>query len=196
MKRLFSWLAALLLSATALQAQEAPKWKIDQSHTSVNFVATHFFSDVPGSFHTFSGDFRIDPENMAASTLHFTVQVKSVDTDNEKRDQHLRGEDFFHVSEYPTITFRSSEIEQTGKNQYKVYGKLSIREVSKEVALPVTVKGVMDHPMMKNTKILGLSIDTTLDRTEYNVGVGDWAATAVVGDEVEVDIDMELNRKY
>lgn len=196
MKRFFSLLTALLLSAAALQAQKAPQWKIDRSHTSVNFVATHFFSDVPGSFQTFSGDFRIDPENMAASTLNFTVQVKSVDTDNEKRDNHLRSEDFFHVSEYPNITFRSSEIEKTGKNQYKVHGKLTIRDVTKEVALPVTVKGVMDHPMMENTKILGLSIDTVLDRTEYNVGVGDWAATAVVGDEVEVDIDMELNRKY
>jgi polyisoprenoid-binding protein YceI len=196
MVRFFSLLTALLLGAAPLQAQKVSQWKIDRSHTSVNFVATHFFSDVPGSFQTFSGDFRIDPENMAASTLNFTVRVKSVDTGNETRDNNLHGEDWFYVSEHPMITFRSSEIEKKGRNQYQVYGKLTIRDVTKEVALPVTVKGVMDHPLMKNTKILGLSIDTVLDRTEYNVGVGDWAATAVVGDEVEVDIDMELNRKY
>lgn len=75
-----------------------------------------------------------------------------------------------------------------------IHGKLTIKDVTKDVVLPMKITGEMEHPMMKGTIILGVVIDTTIDRTEYGVGTGDWAATMVVGDEVRIHIPMELNR--
>lgn len=196
MKPILSLFTALTLGITGINAQDAPQWNIDYSHSSVKFTATHFFSDVPGSFKEYSGEFYLDPENITEATMNFTVQVKSIDTDNKKRDNHLMSADFFNADKYPIIQFQSQRIEKTGENKYLVHGDLTIRDVTKKVALPMTFKGVMKHPMMKNTKIMGLSFNTTIDRTDYNVGTGDWAATAVVGDEVDVNIDLELNRKY
>lgn len=183
------------LLAGALMAQKAPQWKVDKAHTSVNFTATHFFSEVPGSFDEFSGEFYINPDNIKESSMNFSVQVKSVNTKNEKRDKHLMSPDFFNAKENPTMDFKSTSFKKKGKNSYVLYGKLSIKDVTKEVKIPFEVKGLMKHPMKKGTQILGLSFKTSIDRTEFDVGTGDWAATAVVGDEVEVRIDMELNRE-
>lgn len=185
----------LTLLAGTLMAQKAPQWKVDKAHTSVNFTATHFFSEVPGSFDEFSGDFYINPDNIKESTMNFTAKVKSVNTKNKKRDKHLMSPDFFNAQKYPTMDFKSTSFEKKGENTYVLYGKLTIKDVTKEVKIPFEVKGLMKHPMKKGVQILGLSFSTTIDRTEFDVGTGDWAATAVVGDDVQVSIDMELNRE-
>lgn len=184
-----------VFSFTEGHAQDATKWKIDQPHTTVNFSVDHFFSAVLGQFQGFEGTFIFDSENLKGSSFAFTIDVTSVNTDSDKRDNHLQSKDFFNAKEYPKMTFTSTKIEKVSGDNYMASGKLTIRDVTKDVKLPFKITGEMQHPMMKGTTILGLEFKYTLDRTEYGVGTGDWAATAVVGDEVEITIPMELNHK-
>ncbi|WP_084299485.1 YceI family protein [Dyadobacter tibetensis] len=186
---------AVVGSAPMLQAQSATTWNVDKAHTSVNFSVNHFFSAVTGKFDNFEGQISFDPENLGISSVSFTIPVSSINTSDAKRDKHLQSDDFFNVKKFPIITFKSSKFEKKSGNDYIVHGQLTIRDVTKNVALPFKVLGQMEHPMMKNTMLMGISLDTKINRTDYGVGVGSWAATAVVGDEVTIDINMELNRK-
>lgn len=179
----------------SVQAQDAQMWMLDKSHSSVNFSINHFFSEVKGNFTDFEGSFHFDPNNVKGSQLAFMVNVKSVNTDDSKRDNHLQSPDFFNASEFPEIKFESTKIKKVGDKQYEATGKLSIKDVTKTIKIPFNITGQMEHPMMKGTIILGVVIDTTIDRTDYGVGTGDWAATMIVGDEVKIHIPMELNRK-
>lgn len=186
--------AIMFLSIFTVQAQLAPSWQIDKAHTSVNFAVKHFFSTVTGKFNRFDGTIRFDPNNLDGSTVFFSIPVSSVNTENEKRDKHLQTDDFFDAQKYPNITFSSTRFENRRGDEYLVHGKLTIRNTTKDVALPFKVTGMMEHPMKKGTTILGIALETELDRTDYGVGTGSWAATAVVGDRVTIDVHMELNR--
>jgi len=175
-------------------AQNATMWKLDKSHTSVNFSINHFFSAVTGKFKTFDGNFQFDPNNLQSSKADFTISVKTVSTDDSKRDKHLQSADFFDAKSFPNMTFKSTKIEKKSDKEFLVHGKLTIKDKTKDVILPMKITGEMEHPMMKGTIILGVVIDTTINRTDFGVGTGSWAATMVVGDEVRIHIPMELNR--
>lgn len=185
----------MVFGAVSVYAQSAAKWKVDDSHTSVNFSVNHFFSPVKGKFTDFEGDIHFDPNDLAGSKANFTVAVESVDTDNGKRDKHLQSKDFFNAKGYPKMSFESVKFEKKSDEEYLVHGKLTIKDKTKDVKLPVKITGQMEHPMKKGVMILGVLIDMSINRTDYGVGTGDWAATMVVGDEVEINIPMELNRK-
>ncbi len=186
--------AITVLSTLSVNAQDATMWKIDKSHTSVNFSINHFFSSVPGKFTDFDGMIHFDPNNLKGSKADFSVSINSVNTDDAKRDKHLQSKDFFDAETYPKMSFQSTKFEQKSDKEYLIHGKLTIKDKTKNVTLPMKITGEMEHPMMKGTIILGVVIDTTIDRTDYGVGTGDWAATMVVGDEVRIHIPMELNR--
>lgn len=190
-------LTALFLigSIAFAYAQEAKLWNIDKSHASIQFSVDHFFSAVPGKFRDFDGEIRFDPANLKGSKVNFSIDVKSVDTDEADRDEHLQSADFFHAEKWPTMKFTSTSFTKKSDNQYDVKGKLTIRDVTKEVTLPLEVKGRMDNPWKEGYEILGIAINTEINRTEYGVGSGSWAATAVVGDDVDVSISMELDAK-
>jgi polyisoprenoid-binding protein YceI len=183
------------MSVFSTNAQDATQWKIDKAHTSVKFSINHFFSEVPGNFTDFDGTIHFDPSNLKGSKAEFAVNISSVDTNNGKRDKHLQSKDFFDAKTYPKMSFVSTKFEKKSDKEYLVHGKLTIKDKTKTVTLPMKVTGEMEHPMMKGTLILGVVFETTLDRTDYGVGTGDWAATMVVGDEVSISIPMELNRK-
>lgn len=192
----FGFVALLVfLGMYSVDAQDASMWKIDKSHTSINFSINHFFSAVTGKFTDFDGSVHFDPQNLKGSKARFTIAVNSVDTDSEKRDKHLHSKDFFNTDAYPTMSFVSTSFTKKSKNQYLIYGKLTLKDKTKDVVLPMKVTGEIEHPMMKGTMILGVQITTSINRTDFGVGTGDWAATMVVGDEVTINIPMELNRK-
>lgn len=169
------------------------EWSIDEAHSNINFTITHFFTPVDGSFEDYSSEIIFDPSDLANSSIDITIPVSSINTDNQRRDNHLKSEDFFNAQEWPNIHFESNEIEQTGDNQFVAHGELTIRDVTREFDLPFELLGVMDHPMREDTKVAGITATTSLNRTDYGVGVGDWAATAVVGDEVDIQLNLELN---
>jgi polyisoprenoid-binding protein YceI len=202
MNRIIQTLSFLLLTvlftSVNLFAQDqnesdgATAWSIDSSHSAVNFTISHFFTPVDGTFNEYEATVHFDPENLEGSLIDVTIPVESINTRNERRDNHLRSEDFFNSSEWPNIRFVSNSIEHTGDNNYVARGELTIRDVTHSIDLPFELLGVMDHPMRENTKVAGIVAETELMRTDYGVGVGDWAATAVVGDRVGIRLNLEL----
>lgn len=183
-----------VLTTVNVKAQESNQWMLDQDHTSVNFEADHFFSTVNGNFTDFNGKFNFDPDDLSGSSFEFIIPVSSIETNNEKRNQHLKSDDFFAAAKYPEIHFKSSGFERISAKKFIVKGDLTMKNMTKKVAIPFEVTGKMEHPMMKGTTILGLAFTTSLNRADYHIGVGDWASDMVVGDEVLVDINMELNQ--
>ncbi len=179
--------------APADEKINATSWNIDKAHSNLNFEVTHFFTPVNGEFHDYTSEINFSPDNLEESSISVEVMVGSIDTDNEKRDGHLQSDDFFNAEKYPKMTFKSSKITSEGDNNFVAHGQLTIKDVTKDVELPFTLLGVKDHPMKENTKVAGIKGSLTIDRTTYDVGVGDWAATAVVGDEVDISFALELN---
>lgn len=174
---------------------ESTPWELDKAHSTIQFSITHFFTPVNGRFEDYKTDITFDPNDLQNSSIDVEIPVSSINTQNQKRDDHLRSEDFFNTKKWSSITFKSGEIRKTGNNKFVAVGDLTIRDVTKEIELPFTLLGVMDHPMMEGTKVAGITASTSINRTDFGVGVGDWAATMVVGDEVKIDLNLELNSK-
>lgn len=174
---------------------ESTSWTVDKDHSSINFSVRHFFTPVNGRFNDFEADIQFDPENPQGSQIDITIPIAHINTENTRRDDHLNSEDFFNSEQWPNMRFVSTNIQKTGDNQFVAKGELTIRDVTKTIELPFELLGIMDHPMMENTKVAGISANAKIKRTDFGVGVGDWAATMVVGDDVDISINMELNTK-
>jgi polyisoprenoid-binding protein YceI len=186
-------LIVLLFSFTTSNIT-APSWNIDKNHSKISFEVNHFFTPVVGFFNEYEGELNFDPNDLESSRANFTIQVASVKTDSDKRDKHLQSGDFFDVEKYPTMKFTSNNITKT-ENGYVINGELTIRDVKKIIDLPFKVLGIGDHPMKKANKIVALKGSIKINRNEYGVGSGSWAATAVVGDEVIITVVLEATRK-
>jgi len=185
---------ALVWGAFSSQAQQAKEWTLDKAHTSVTFDVKHFFSTVNGNFTEYDGSFYFDPDKLSASKFTFNIPVSSINTNNKKRDADLVSDNFFNAEKYPEIKFVSTKFEKKSATEFIVHGDLTIKDITKNVAIPFEITGQMEHPMRKGTKLIGLSFNTSLNRTDYKVGTGNWATTLVVGDNVDIEINMELNR--
>lgn len=186
-------LTLFALSAMAFTKFAATSWTIDKAHSALNFEVTHFFTPVNGQFNDYEATVNFDPENLKESMIDVQIMVNSIDTKNERRDGHLKTDDFFNAEEWPYITFKSTSIESTGENEFVAKGTLTIKDISKEIELPFTLLGVKENPMQENTLVAGIKASTKLSRTDFEVGTGNWASNAVVGDEVTVDLNLELN---
>lgn len=180
---------AALLALPLAAAAEPATWTVDPAHSEVAFQVRHLFTPVRGQFNDFSGTLVYDPENPANSSVEVVVQADSIDTDNDKRDGHLRSPDFFAVEEHPILSFKSKKVAQVGDN-LAVTGDLTIRGTTKEVTIPVKVLGVLGDTA-------GFSTQFTVDRQEYGVNWNralDQGGT-LLGDEVTVDLAFEVNRQ-
>jgi len=171
------------------------KWNIDRSHTNVTFSIRHFFTPVVGKFTAYDIDLNFNPNDLANSSVTVDMDVNSVNTNNERRDSHLKNPDFFNAEIFPKMTFSSTSITKTGENQFMMRGDLTIRDVTKQIEIPFTLLGVADHPSRANTEVAGLEGSFKIKRLEYGVGSGDWVSTAVVSDELTVDIFLSVNRQ-
>ncbi len=198
-KATYITLAAFLFTATAAFTtidRDATSWEIDKAHSTIKFTITHFFTPVTGTFDDMDATINFDPDNLAESNIDVTVPIESINTRNERRDNHLRSEDFFNKAQWPNMRYVSHSIEQTAQNQFVARGELTIRDVTREFDLPFVLKGVMDHPMRENTRVAGIVANAELLRNDFGVGVGDWAATAVVGNKVDIELQLELTSTY
>jgi polyisoprenoid-binding protein YceI len=167
-------------------------WVIDASHSSIEAVAKHLVvSKVRGRFSKFDGTVVI-ADQLENSTVDVTIQAASIDTNDENRDGHLRGEDFLDVENHPTLTFRSSSVKDAGDGEYVIPGELTIRGVTRPVELEVTYLGLIKDPW-GNDKA-GFSATTTLDREEFGIT---WNAAletggVLVGKNLKIEIDLQL----
>lgn len=184
-----------LLFLSLVGAASAEKYTVDKSHSSVGFTVTHLqLSEVDGRFKDFSGEINWDTKNPAKSSVNFTVQAKSVSTDNDKRDEHLRGSDFFDVDKYPTLTFKSTKIAPLGENRYSISGDLSVHGVTRQITTQATITGPVDA--FKDGE-LSIAFKTTfkINRIDYKVGDG-WkgGSDSVVSHDVFITIKGEAHQ--
>ena len=188
-----SLLASLLLFLVVASAQtaNAQMWEVDKNHSAVTFKVKHFFTPVNGKFNDYAIELNFNPENLEESSINAEIQVASIDTDNAKRDSDLRSDSFFDAETFPTITFKSNAIKSLGENQYVASGKLKIKDVEKDVELPFTLLGTAE---MRGRTVGSFQSNTSIMRNDYGVGTGNWVATTVVADEVQVEILLETRQ--
>ena len=200
-------LAATFTTAAAqgpsegVQGPELMAWNVDGPHTEINFSVKHFFTPVTGTFHDFEIELMFDADAPENSSVTVSIDVTSIDTKNERRDNHLRSPDFFNAEAYPKMTFESTSVRRVGPDQLLARGNLTIKDTTREIELPITVLGMKDIPTEMSemlggiSQVAGFEAGTTIDRREFGVGVANWAQTVIVGSDVDISIALEANRR-
>ncbi|HEX7087363.1 MAG TPA: YceI family protein [Vicinamibacterales bacterium] len=192
--------AALAVGVLAPAAAQSPAaapdaWTIDQSHTTAGFSVKHMMvTNVHGTFGKVDGTITYDGKDVSTIAADITIDAASVNTNNERRDTHLRSADFFDVENHPTITFRSKRVEKAGDGRFRLVGDLTIRGVTKEVALDVEGPS----PVINAGRVfkVGASATTTINRQDFGLT---WnrmleAGGVTVGDEVKITLEIEANK--
>lgn len=170
------------------------KWNVDAAHTNVSFSVKHMMvSKVRGTFGVFSGEFDGDIHNLEGGNIHFEIDTASIDTNNEQRDGHLRSPDFFDAENNPSISFKSTEIKKTDDDEYDVLGDLQIRGNTKPVKFKIEHTGVGEMP--GGSKVAGIEGKTKISRKEFGLTWNQALETGgvVVGDEIKIGVELELN---
>ncbi|WP_372806419.1 YceI family protein [Pontiella sp.] len=183
----------MILSAIAGLAMGAgaETFKIDTGHAEIGFAAKHMMvSNTKGKFNTFEGTLDYDIATKTLKSAQGTIDAASIDTNNEKRDEHLRNEDFFNTAKFPKITFRSTSVKKTGDNEFEVAGKLTVLGIDRDVVLPVTIIGPVEG--RGGATLIGVECNTTLNRRALGI---DHAPAAVIGDDVKISIELEAGYK-
>ncbi len=184
-------LSALALASVTSFAQG--KWNLDRSHSSVKFNVQHLvISEVDGTFKIFDGSVNAPTADFNNATINFNVDVNSINTDEEKRDAHLKSDDFFNAEKYPKMTFTSTSFKKVSGNKYALEGNLTIRDVTKKVKFAVVYGGTVKDPW-GNVKA-GFKATGKINRKDFGLkwGAMTEAGGAVVGDEVEMEIRVEF----
>jgi len=193
------FLSLVALAAASALATAAPvQYTIDKDHSEVGFDVRHLFSKVHGRFNAFAGSITFDEANPAAISVDATAEAKSIWTDNERRDGHLRGVDFFAADSFPTISFKSSKVTAAGKGKYKVAGNLTMRGVTRPVVFDAEFLGagaVGVGGQSWGTKA-GFVATTVVNRKDYGIN---WNKTLdngglMLSDEVTISLSIEANQ--
>ena len=170
-------------------------YQIDPAHSRLGFVARHaMVTKVRGNFNEFSGTLYLDEADPTRSTAEVTVQMRSVETGQPQRDEHLRTSDFFEVETYPTMTFRSTGAERTGEDNYRLTGDLTIKGVTRPVALDIEYNGVVRDPFGKDRA--GFEARATINRKDWGLSwnVALEAGGFMVSDKITLELDIAAVR--
>jgi polyisoprenoid-binding protein YceI len=184
---------ALFALFSSTEIASASTWMLDKAHTNIGFKVKHkMITNVNGSFDRFDGKLEYNPDDVTRSSVQVTIETASINTDNEKRDNHLRSADFFDAEKFPSITFKSKKIAKTADG-LKISGDLTIHGITREVVLDVTdlngpVKGMMGESR------LGAAAVTKIDRRDFGLT---WSRTLetgglVVDNIVKIILEVEF----
>ena len=194
MRNLKFFTVMLVLLSTALFSQTT--WTVDKAHTKVGFSVSYLvITDVEGYFKDYDAQITIYGDDISTANIELSVSTSSIFTDNDKRDNHLRSDDFFNAEKYPQMVFKSKSLKKVSDNKYKLAGDLTIRDVTKQVELDVKYNGTVKDPW-GNTKA-GFKVTGVIDRFDYNLKWDKSIETGslVVGKDVELVIDLHLVKK-
>jgi polyisoprenoid-binding protein YceI len=178
------------MSATITRTLPTGTWSADPTHSTVGFTVKHLgIATVRGSFNQFEGTLQID-HDLASSTIHGTIEAASVDTADEKRDDHLRSPDFFDATQFPQLGFRSSEIRPVDEDTYEIDGELTIHGVTNPITLTAEVTGTEQDPW--GNERVGLEVTGQLNRGDYGISFNQalGSGNLVVSDKVKLAIDI------
>jgi len=169
------------------------KWIIDPTHSEIHFKVRHLMvSWVTGSFKHFNAVFETEGDDITTAKVHFTAEVNSISTNNDQRDAHLRTGDFFDAENHPQVVFEGHKLEQIDSDLYKLYGTLTMRGVSKKIALNVEFGGIAQDPW-GNTRT-GFSITGKINRKDYGVNFSMVSETGgvLLGEDVSINANVEF----
>ncbi|MCO5240783.1 MAG: YceI family protein [Chitinophagaceae bacterium] len=187
MKKLFSILVVTFLS-TALFAQTT--WKADPMHSKLTFSVTHLgISDVAGLFKTFEATAVASRPDFSDAVFTLSVEVASVNTEVQMRDDHLRSADFFEVEKYSHMTFKSTSIKKHGQNKYQLTGNLTLHGITKPVTMELWYRGTIENPQSK-ALTSGFQLTGVLKRSDFNIGPK--FPAPMLSDEVQIKADGEF----
>ena len=174
-----------------MATQTATKWSIDPMHSEVQFKVKHLvISTVTGSFQNFEGTVETEGDDFSDAKINFSIDVNSINTRIDKRDAHLRSPDFFDASKFPNITFVSTKFTSSA-----ITGNLTMKGVTKEVTIPVTISGPVKT--MMGGRAIGITGSVTINRQDYGINwnkaldQGGWA----VSNDVLITISIEADQK-
>lgn len=168
-------------------------WQIDPAHSQIEFSVRHMMiSNVRGRFENFSGTIEFDPERVEDSRADIHIDAASINTREPQRDTHLRSADFLDVENYPEITFKSTRSEKTSRDEFKLYGDLTIRGTARPVELKATYSGLQKSPW--GTTSAGFEIEGKVNRKDWGLVWNQTLETGgiLVGDDVKISIELEL----
>ena len=170
-------------------------WNLDTVHSGINFSVRHMVvSKVRGRFTKFTGNVTLDESDLTRSVVEATIEASSIDTGTGQRDDHLRSADFFDVERFPQIRFRSTRIEKLGEDRYRLAGELTIRDVSREIALDVEYGGRGKDPW--GNERVGFTATGALDRKDFGLAWNQVLETGgvLVSDRVQIELEVQAVR--
>ncbi|PTS97236.1 polyisoprenoid-binding protein [Pedobacter sp. HMWF019] len=190
MKKIFLLVAVLTTALFAFKPAADSTWTADTAHSKIGFVVTHLMiTDVEGSFKNFESTITSAKPDFSDAVVVLSADVNSVNTDNDKRDEHLKGADFFDAAKFPKLTFKSTSVKKVSGNKYKVAGNLTLHGVTKAVTLDATLRGVTTNPMSKK-ETAGFKVSGTIKRSDF--GFGAKFPNAMLSDEVTLNANTEF----
>jgi len=182
----------LLIAGLIPLLSQTHTWELDLAHTSVQFAVKHMvISEVTGKFNEFSGKVIMSEDDYTGAQIEGSVKIGSINTDNERRDGHLKSEDFFYVKKYPKMTFKSTKVEKTGTDTYQISGDLTIRGVTKTVVFDAKLGGTITA---FGNQRMGWQATATINRFDFGLN---WDKAIeigglIVGETVRININTEF----
>ena len=189
--------ALLIPLFVAFQANaETTVWVADKAHSEVKFSVSHMvIAEVTGRFKEFDVTVQQKGDSFTDSYVEAVIKTNSIDTEVENRDKHLRSDDFLNAEKYPEMTFKSTSIEKTGRNTYKINGDLTIRDITKPVVLDALFRGEIKDG--RGNLKRGFKATTVINRFDFGANWNKTLETGglIAGEDVEITLLMEFNQK-
>ncbi len=202
MRCLVGFMLAICLFSSPAPAR-GQSWEIDPDHSQAVFTIEHVVGYVSGFFNEFN--FRdknlestivFDPENPGEAAIDVVINTWSLQSGVQRRDKHLATREFFDSLTYPVIRFTSKEVDKKGENRFEARGELTIKDVTRTVSVPFTYLGSEPNPAPGDDRLKGGIRGTiTVNRMDYHVGPGKFLQIGLLGDEVRMDVYLELFEK-
>ncbi len=190
MKKLILLLAVLTSGLLAFKPIASLNWTVDRTHSKLGFEITHLMlTDIQGSFRNYEANITGAKADFSDAVVELSADVNSVNTDNEKRDAHLTGADFFDAAKFPKLNFKSTSFKKVAANKYKVTGNLTFHGVTKPVTLEAILKGVTTNPNSKK-ETAGFKVTGTFKRSDFEFGTK--YGTAMLGDEITLNANTQF----
>jgi len=169
-------------------------YEIDKAHTTVGFTARHLaVSTVRGQFNKFDGRFEGPDDDVTKTTGEVKVEVASIDTRTEMRDNHLRSADFFEAEKYPYITFKLTKLEPIDDEKFRVHADLTIKETTRPIVLDATLEGRVPDPMTGGKERLGISARGQLNRMDFGLNWdGIAGAIPIASHTIKLEVEAEI----
>lgn len=169
-------------------------WVHDPAHSKVSFTVTHLgIADVPGFFDDYMVTVTSSKADFSDAVVELTAETKSINTQVEQRDNHLRSADFFDVEKYPKMTFKSTSIKKLKDGNHELTGNLTIHGVTKQVKVNMLHRGTTANPNANGAPVAGIQITGTIKRSDFGVGPG--FPPPMISDEVRIKADGEFGQK-